>query len=138
MGFSWQFQEWIRSQCLLVSWLDNLGNPSSILLSVWVAHKKRDDGGAGLGPQMSENSLDVLHVDGCLSSPRWKCQRKAAHTMFGPVHICCGLHSTQVHWNLLPGTFSPQVASIDKEGQRSKQECMCQRCGGSFLAVTTY
>lgn len=27
-----------------------------------MAPGKRDDGGAGLGPQMSENSLDALHA----------------------------------------------------------------------------
>lgn len=42
--------------CWSYGWKD-LGNPSSILLSVWLAPRKGDDGGVGLGPQMSENSL---------------------------------------------------------------------------------
>lgn len=47
----------------------DLGNPSSIFLSLWMDPRKEDDGGVGLGPQMSENSLEVLRADGCFSSP---------------------------------------------------------------------
>lgn len=61
--------------CRSYGWND-LGNPSSILLSVCMTPRKRDDGGAGLDPQMSENSLDVLHADVYLSSPCWKCQKQ--------------------------------------------------------------
>lgn len=101
--------------CRSYGWSD-LGNPSSIFQSVWMDPRKGDDGGTGLSPQMSENSLEVLQEDGRLSSLCWKCQREAGHIISGPACIFCGCHGTQVHWNLLPGTFSPQVASIDKGG----------------------
>lgn len=55
------------SVCRSYDWSD-LGNPSSIFLSLWMDPRKGDDGGVGLSPQMSENFLEVLYADGCFSS----------------------------------------------------------------------